>query len=118
METLDSQEQLGLIIARIEDICIKEQIHEFVFVSTDMDESMHALTEQLAAKVSSSGIKAITVPKTMDSLEVYEQIRSVKSVLFIERIRKSKLSEVKRQIEICKENEWNVLGALLCSEHL
>ena len=108
---LSLEDQLGLLETNIRITCEKKQIQRLLICGQYMEEK--ELLKPVLECLKEHDVQVEYATDLLYSSEAFERLSEFDHIIFVEEIRKSQYTDIVKQIEICSEQQVEILGAIV-----
>lgn len=108
---LTLEEQEALLAANIQLTCEKSGFNRLLVSGNDKADIK--FLEKALGKLHDAGIEIEFVTDLLYSADVFRKLSEFDRIVLVERVRKSQYSDIVKEIEICSEQNVQILGAIV-----
>lgn len=109
----EEDEALDMVAANIRIAVQKSDNRNVLITGAVCGEDEKKVTEALAKRLKKDGVKIVSVSPVLYNAESLEKLVEVGQVVLLEKAEKSLYQEVQREIEICGQQEVNLIGCVV-----
>ena len=110
-DSLSIEEQIAFLKANLKLVCEKNQIGKILLSGYEAEQSEYL--KDAFSILDQCGVRVEYVKDLFASPEALNKLSEFDNIVFVERIRKSRYTEIVKEIEICAEQDINILGAVV-----
>ncbi len=109
----EREEALDMVAANIRIAMAKKDAKKVMVTGAILGAEEKAIAEDLATKLKKDGIEILCASPILYNAEALEKLVEIGQVVLVEKVEKSLCGEVEREIEICRQQEVNLIGCVV-----
>lgn len=108
----DLEEDLAFAVAKINLICSKNNITKLAMLSSDYEKVANSIKDEMAKLLKKQNIDLIFVKDVMKDCDAMKKLFEIENCIVVEEIGVSRYNSVYDMVELCDENNINIIGVL------
>jgi RNA-binding protein YhbY len=109
----DRDEALDMIAANVRIAMAKKDVKKVMLTGAAFGAEEKEIAEDLAERLKKDGIEILGVSSILYNAESLEKLVEIGQVVLVEKAEQSLYGEVEREIEICRQQEVNLIGCVV-----